>query len=83
MPSLAYTLKQHGVSLIDERRIMLQCNSCGKGWSPNIQSGGRLPKGYWKCPNGCNHEQKQFKHSSEVREYFAKRNREQRAKTPT
>jgi hypothetical protein len=24
-------------------------------WTPNLLPGGRLPRGYWQCPNGCNH----------------------------
>ena len=80
MPSLKYTLKHRNVTLIDERRTWLQCNACGQTWSPNIQEGGRLPKGYWKCPHGCNFEPQEFKHPPEVRAYFAKRNREQRKK---
>ena len=28
--------------------------SGGQVWSPNLGAGGRLPNGYWRCPNGCN-----------------------------
>jgi hypothetical protein len=78
MPPFKYILKKNGVTLLDEKRIILKCNHCGQIWSPNIQSGGRLPKGYWKCPNGCNYEPKEYKHPKEVRAYFAKRTREYR-----
>lgn len=85
MPSLNYTLKQHKVTRVypDGRMysFFLQCDTCGLTWSPNIQPGGRLPKGYWKCPKQCNWEEKEYKHSPEVRSYFAQRNREQRAKS--
>ncbi len=47
-------LKKVGVTITDIRRTMLRCDKCGQYWSPNIQPGGRLPRGYWKCPNGCN-----------------------------
>jgi hypothetical protein len=80
MPSLTYTLKHHNVTLLDERRVILKCSKCGRVWSPNLREEGRLPNGYWKCPESCNHEPKQYKHSPEVRAYFAQRNREQRAK---
>jgi hypothetical protein len=43
-----------GVTITDAYRIRLQCKSCGCAWSPNLQSEGKLPKGYWRCPNGCN-----------------------------
>jgi hypothetical protein len=36
--------------------VILRCTACGWVWSPNLRSGGRLPKGYWKCPGGCNHD---------------------------
>jgi len=35
-------------------RIPFVCPQCGKAWSPNVLSGGRMPKGYWHCPNKCN-----------------------------
>lgn len=77
---MKYTLNKKNVTLLDEKRILLQCNQCGTRWSPNIQEGGRLPRGYWKCPNGCNHTPRQFKHPKAVRNYLAKRTREYRAK---
>jgi hypothetical protein len=80
MPSLNFTLKQKNVILLDDRRIILQCNNCGQTWSPNLLEKGRLPKGYWKCPNRCNYEEKEYKHSPEIRAYFAERNRKQREK---
>jgi len=33
----------------------LWCLACGIFWAPMLQRGGRLPRGYWKCPKGCNH----------------------------
>jgi len=46
-----------GVKILDPHGVWLQCERCGAKWSPNIQPGGRLPRGYWKCPNGCNVEE--------------------------
>ena len=34
--------------------IRLRCQHCGTEWSTNVQEGGTLPHGYWRCPNGCN-----------------------------
>jgi hypothetical protein len=48
-------LKQVGVSLIDPSTFALQCECCGLIWWPKLlPGGGRLPRGYWKCPHGCN-----------------------------
>ena len=81
MPSLSYTLNHHGVTLLNDQTLLFQCDKCGQLWSPNLlPNGGRLPKGYWKCPNKCNYEPEQFKHTPEVRAYFAERNRKQRTK---
>ena len=49
-------LKRVQVEIIDPYRTVLRCALCGWGWSPMLRSGGRLPKGYWKCPGGCNHD---------------------------
>ena len=55
MASFERTLKEHGVTCTDPDRVILHCDQCGYGWSPNIQRGGRMPVRYWACPNGCNH----------------------------
>lgn len=48
-------MEKLGVKIIDnERSIRLECAVCGCVWSPNLLEGGRLPRGYWKCPEGCN-----------------------------
>jgi len=47
------TLEQKNVELL-EKSILLKCKTCGQTWSPNLLTGGRLPRGYWKCPKGCN-----------------------------
>lgn len=43
-------LRRAGVEVIDRLRFWLRCLDCGQLWSPNFQRGGRLPRGYWKCP---------------------------------
>jgi hypothetical protein len=48
-------LDKFGVTIEKRHQnILLSCESCGCRWSPNLISGGRLPRGYWKCPNRCN-----------------------------
>jgi len=49
-------LAKVGVELVDPNKLKLRCKKCGLLWSPKIVSGGRLPKGYWICSNGCNEE---------------------------
>lgn len=47
-------LDRAGVELLD--RGFLLCKNCGISWSPNVRTGGKMTRGYWKCPNGCNAE---------------------------
>lgn len=42
------------VSIHCDRNPFLECESCGSIWTPILRSGGRMPRGYWKCPRGCN-----------------------------
>ncbi len=57
MSRFASKMKAKGVKVLDEKSsIGLECEKCGAKWSPNIQPGGRLPRRYWQCPNGCNVE---------------------------
>lgn len=51
---LRWKLNKVGVELLDRSRMVLRCRECGQRWSPNVQPGGRLPRGYWRCPRGCN-----------------------------
>jgi hypothetical protein len=48
------TAKKHNVKIVDTQRFLVECNQCGQTWSPILQEGGRLPRGWWKCPYGCN-----------------------------
>lgn len=51
-------LKKVGVTIVNPTGIWLRCDECGGQWSPNLQSGGALPPGYWKCPHhGCNQQE--------------------------
>jgi hypothetical protein len=36
-------LKKFGVTLEDERRLILRCDKCGQGWMPSIKPGGKGP----------------------------------------
>lgn len=47
-------LAKVGVVVVDLSAARLKCKKCGQVWSPMIQTGGRMPKNYWRCPNGCN-----------------------------
>jgi hypothetical protein len=49
-------LKLVKVEIVDASRVILRCVQCGSAWSPMLRSGGRLPRAYWKCPGGCNHD---------------------------
>jgi hypothetical protein len=47
-------LGKAGVEILDPTAVILRCVHCGKVWSPDLQPDGRLPRTYWRCPNGCN-----------------------------
>jgi len=47
-------LEQKRVEITDEFKFVLRCGACHKAWTPVTENRLRLPKGYWKCPNGCN-----------------------------
>jgi hypothetical protein len=51
-----HELSKAGVEILDETGVHLRCATCGQVWSPNLLPGGKLPKGYWHCPLGCNSE---------------------------
>lgn len=31
----------------------MECRVCGQTWHPMLRQGGRMPRGYRHCPNGC------------------------------
>lgn len=47
-------LEKVGVEIVNPHNFHLHCLECGQIWSPEMQGNDRLPRGYWKCPNGCN-----------------------------
>jgi hypothetical protein len=49
-PSLARV----GVTLENGPRPALGCAVCGDAWVPVIDAGGKLSRGWWLCPHGCN-----------------------------
>lgn len=46
-------MQKVGVILLDDKQHQLQCAACRAVWRV-VKRGLRFPKGYWKCPNGCN-----------------------------
>jgi len=47
-------LRKFGITMTDKRSLRFVCNTCGMKWSPVLLKGGRLPRGWWECPEGCN-----------------------------
>jgi hypothetical protein len=47
-------LAKFGVAIMDRRNLSLACEKCGQRWWPMLRRGGKLPRGYWRCPNRCN-----------------------------
>lgn len=52
-------LAKVGVKMAGHSHVRLKCEGCGQTWAQNILSGGRMPRGYWKCPDGCNEPKQQ------------------------
>jgi ribosomal protein L37AE/L43A len=48
-------LKKVSISIVRFSPAVLRCEQCGETWQVK-QKGLRLPKGYWKCPKGCNNK---------------------------
>lgn len=46
-------LKKVRISILRTLPMVLRCDQCGATWQVK-QKGLRLPKGYWRCPVGCN-----------------------------
>ena len=46
-------LNRVGVEVVDPHCGSFLCQECGSVWSPDIQTGGRMPRGWWRCPRGC------------------------------
>ncbi len=46
-------LTKRNIELVDASHGIYRCNNCGREYSPNIQEGGRMPRGWTRCPH-CN-----------------------------
>lgn len=45
---------RESVNIIDTIYGMYcQCTICGHGWQPMLRTGGRMFRGWWKCPERC------------------------------
>ena len=44
--------------VIDKRTMVMQCAVCGGQQSPILGPGGRLPRNYHMCVNGCRNARK-------------------------
>mgnify|MGYP001348903604 CR=1 FL=1 len=49
-------LRKRKVTLVDFSGTWLKCNERESQWSPNCKPSGRLPRGYWMCPDGYKKE---------------------------
>lgn len=47
-------LRRAGVVLNYNTLLSFECLQCGRTWKQEIGLQGKLPRRYWKCPNGCN-----------------------------
>jgi len=47
-------LAKVGVTITDEYNLGMMCDECGSAWSPKLRAKGHMPRGWWKCPRGCN-----------------------------
>jgi hypothetical protein len=54
MSSLTSAARSHAVTILDAADVWLRCDHCGSVWSPNLRTGGRLPRRWWACPRRCN-----------------------------
>jgi hypothetical protein len=50
------SLDKVGVNIRSDSAHILGCQECGQGWAVNLLPGGHLPRGWWRCPNGCNED---------------------------
>jgi hypothetical protein len=56
VPSLDFlkSMKRTGLRVMKFSPLRLFCRECCTDWQPKKLPGGKLPNGYWRCPNGCN-----------------------------
>jgi len=59
-PKIPYHVRRNlelkNVDLVDEASFTLKCTNCNHTWAPETEGRKRLPKNYWRCPNGGNAE---------------------------
>ena len=55
---LVRRLRAVGVEVTDHAQCWLRCLMCAAVWSPNMRPGGRLGRGYYHCPDGCNQDRR-------------------------
>lgn len=41
------------VQELESGNVSVRCIVDGQTWQPQLQTGGHLPNGWWKCPNKC------------------------------
>jgi len=41
--------------LVPGSGVWFQCFSCRRVWTTFLRRGAKQPRGYWKCPAGCNY----------------------------
>ena len=49
-------MEQKKIEPVEGPELTLRCQTCGCTWKPETEGRQRLPKGYWKCPEGCNED---------------------------
>lgn len=42
------------IEIVNPDRLVFRCKACGEGWAVDIRTGGKLRRGWWHCPRGCN-----------------------------
>jgi hypothetical protein len=46
--------RDHNFTVEHYTEHRFKCETCGNTWSPDLLPGGWFPRGWWKCPRGCN-----------------------------
>jgi hypothetical protein len=49
-------LSEVGVQLLNRTDLLLECKGCGETWTPQLDSSGKLPFDFWRCPARCNEQ---------------------------
>ena len=60
-------LEQKEVEIVEDADFALRCTACGATWTPETENRLRLPKGYWRCPQGCNEKTGEEDESNRMR----------------